>query len=179
MHLLYNQILTSSHIDTDCDVLFIDECTKKQCPCMEVINKSTLGCLYSVGDIFQIESNFGNWFNIVRSVKDFVFELEEPYRSKNQSLLTVWKKVRELDEDILEHLARNDYTSDLDESIFERSVDDEIVLCLNYDGLYGINNINRFLQGNNPNPEVVWGVQTYRIGDPILFNESNRFHPLI
>ena len=177
------KFLTSSHIDTDCDVLFIDECsTVSNAHMYEVINKSTFKLLVLVGDIFQIESiTFGNWFNIVRSFvpKTSVFELEEPYRSKNQSLLTVWKKVRELDEDILEHLARNDYTSDLDESIFERSVDDEIVLCLNYDGLYGINNINRFLQGNNPNPEVVWGVQTYRIGDPILFNESNRFHPLI
>lgn len=60
-----------------------------------------------------------------------------------------------------------------------KSAEDEIVLCLNYDGLYGINNINRFLQGNNSSPSVRIGVQTYKIGDPILFNESNRFAPLI
>lgn len=53
------------------------------------------------------------------------------------------------------------------------------ILCLNYDGLYGINNINRFLQSSNPSPEIVWGINTYKIGDPILFNESERFAPLI
>ncbi|MCS3485664.1 hypothetical protein M2369_003179 [Bacillus sp. JUb11] len=182
-HYTISKFLTYSHNDTDCDVLFIDECsTVSNANMYEVIRKSTFKLLVLVGDVFQIESiTFGNWFNIVRSFvpKTSIFELEKPYRSKNDNLLTVWNKIRELDDDILEHLARNNYSSDLDESIFERSTDDEIVLCLNYDGLYGINNINKFLQGSNPNPEVVWGVQTYKIGDPILFNESNRFHPLI
>jgi ATP-dependent exoDNAse (exonuclease V) alpha subunit len=59
------------------------------------------------------------------------------------------------------------------------SEEDEIILCLNYDGLYGINNINRFLQGNNKNSPIQWGVQTYKVNDPILFNESERFAPLI
>ena len=52
-------------------------------------------------------------------------------------------------------------------------------MCLNYDGLYGINNINRFLQSNNTNPAVGWGINVYKIEDPILFNESERFAPLI
>ena len=52
-------------------------------------------------------------------------------------------------------------------------------MCLNYDGLYGINNINRFLQEANPNPAVPWGLLSYKIGDPILFGESDRFSPLI
>ena len=43
---------------------------------------------------------------------------------------------------------------------------------------YGINNINRFLQGNNKNEPIQW-VQVYKINDPILFNESERFAPLI
>ena len=59
------------------------------------------------------------------------------------------------------------------------STDDEVILCLNYDGLYGINNINRFLQSNNKNPAIEWGLLTYKIGDRILFNESQRFSPLI
>ena len=50
---------------------------------------------------------------------------------------------------------------------------------MNYDGLYGINNINRFIQENNPNPAVRWGMWTYKVGDPILFNESDRFVPLL
>ena len=42
-----------------------------------------------------------------------------------------------------------------------------------------INNINRFLQESNPNPSVTWGIQQYKIGDPILFNDSDRFSPVI
>ena len=76
-------------------------------------------------------------------------------------------------------MVKGKYTVKLDESIFEHSEEDEIILCLNYDGLYGINNINRFLQSSNPNPEIVWGINTYKIGDPVLFNESDRFAPLI
>lgn len=52
-------------------------------------------------------------------------------------------------------------------------------MCLNYDGLYGINNVNRFLQANNPNKAIYWGLWTYRIGDPIIFNESDRFERVI
>ena len=37
----------------------------------------------------------------------------------------------------------------------------------------------RFLQSSNSNPEIVWGINTYKIGDPVLFNESDRFAPLI
>ncbi len=54
------------------------------------------------------------------------------------------------------------YTTKVDESIFELAPEDEIVLCLNYDGLYGINNINRFLQSTNPNKAFVLGVWAYR-----------------
>jgi ATP-dependent exoDNAse (exonuclease V) alpha subunit len=55
----------------------------------------------------------------------------------------------------------------------------EAILCLNYDGLYGINNMNRFLQQNNTNPPIYWGIQCYKVNDPILFLESDRFSPLI
>jgi ATP-dependent exoDNAse (exonuclease V) alpha subunit len=63
--------------------------------------------------------------------------------------------------------------------VFDRKSEDEIILCLNYDGLYGINNINKFLQENNENPPVRWGLWTYKVGDPILFNESERFAPVL
>ena len=35
------------------------------------------------------------------------------------------------------------------------------------------------MQNSNPNESVVWGINTYKVGDPILFNESNIFSPLI
>ena len=52
-------------------------------------------------------------------------------------------------------------------------------MCLNYDGLYGINNVNRFLQSSNPNPPFTWGIETYKVNDPILFNEKSRFKPIL
>jgi ATP-dependent exoDNAse (exonuclease V) alpha subunit len=67
----------------------------------------------------------------------------------------------------------------LDESIFENFEDDEIILCLNYDGLYGINNINKFLQSNNMHNPIKWGDHIYKVNDPILFNETKRFGPSI
>jgi len=35
------------------------------------------------------------------------------------------------------------------------------------------------IQSNNVNPAVQWGINTYKVDDPILFNETNRFYPLI
>ena len=52
--------------------------------------------------------------------------------------------------------------------------DDEIVLCLNYDGLYGINNMNKILQSGNKNEAVVWNYHTYKVGDPIFVQGSVR-----
>lgn len=44
---------------------------------------------------------------------------------------------------------------------------------------YGINNINRFLQSSNPNPPVTWGPSIYKVGDPVVFNDTERFKPVI
>ena len=63
----------------------------------------------------------------------------------------------------------------LDKTLFEAQREDEIILCLNYDGLYGINNINRFLQSSNSGAATTWRVSTYKVGDPVLFNEIERF----
>ena len=81
--------------------------------------------------------------------------------------------------DVAEVLAACGMTSRLDETVLQRACNDEIVLCLNYDGLYGINNMNKLLQTGNANRPVSWNLHTYKVGDPVLFNESNRFHPLL
>lgn len=178
-----SKFLPDYNTNTECDILFIDECsTVSNKDMRSVLEKSTFKLLVLVGDVFQIEAIlFGNWFSIARTFvpETSASELSKPYRSTNKRLLTIWDRVRKLQDDILEPLVKGKYTVKLDESIFEHSEDDEIILCLNYDGLYGINNINRFLQSGNPNPEIVWGINTYKIGDPILFNESDRFAPLI
>ena len=175
--------LSDKNMAVSCDLLFIDECsTLSNKDMRDVLRKAKFKLLVLVGDVFQIESiRFGNWFSIARSFvpQTSVFELTHPYRSTDPALLTVWDRVRNLDMAILEPMVKNGYSARLDESIFDKSEADQIILCLNYDGLYGINNINRFLQSANPNPYTYWGVNLYKIGDPILFNESNRFAPLI
>ena len=173
----------NSHIHRNSDLVFdllvIDECsTVSNADLLKVLEKTTFKLLVLVGDVYQIESiQFGNWFSLIRSFipSTAVFELTTPYRAKNEMLLNFWNKVRNIDDDIAEIMVKSGYSAVLDNSLFEAQGLDEIILCLNYDGLYGINNINRFLQGSNPQPEVIWRDTTYKINDPVLFNETRRF----
>ena len=165
------------------DLLVIDECsTVSNTDLLKVLEKTKFKLLVLVGDVYQIESiQFGNWFTIIRSFipSTSIFELTTPFRTKSDSLLTFWNSVRNIDDDIAESMARFNYSTVLDKSLFEVQGKDEIILCLNYDGLYGINNINRFLQASNQGSATVWRDSTYKIGDPVLFNETERFRPLI
>ena len=172
-----------SVIEPEYDLVVIDECsTVSNSDLIKVLEKSSFKLLVLVGDVFQIESiQFGNWFAAIRSFipATSIFELTTPFRTKNSGLLQLWDKVRNIDNDIAEVIAQGGYSAVLDESLFEESRGDEIILCLNYDGLYGINNVNRFLQSSNSNQAVEWGVTTYKVGDPILFDETERFKPVI
>lgn len=165
--------------DTKCTILFIDESsTVNNKDMLDILNRASFTLIVLVGDIFQIESiRFGNWFEISKEFlpKNTIFELTHPWRSKNKNLLDLWDKVRNIKDDISEHIQRNGYSVKLDESIFENHKDDEIILCFHYDGVYGINNINRFLQTNNPHKPIEWGSLIYKINDPILFNDTKRF----
>ena len=164
-------------------LVVIDESsTVSNASLLKVLEKTSFDLLVLVGDVYQIESiEFGNWFGTIRSYlpQESVFELTEPFRTTDQNLLTFWNRVRNLDDSIEESLAKNGYSTVLGASLFERQSADEIVLCLNYDGLYGINNVNRFLQASNPNPAVAWSEAVYKAGDPILFNDSDRFRGVI
>jgi len=170
---------TSGHFD----VVVIDECsTVSNAAFLEVLANTDFDLLVLVGDVYQIESiEFGNWFGTIRSYipPESVHELTHPFRTTDEALLTLWDRVRNLDDRIEESLSKNEYSKELGESLFTRHGADEIVLCLNYDGLYGINNVNRFLQASNPNPAYVWGEAVYKVDDPVLFNETDRFRPLI
>ena len=133
-----------------------------------------------MGDTYQIEAiGFGNWFSIAKNVMpDYCcHELTTPYRSTDTYLKNLWDEVRNM-QDVnvaLERMVRSDYSHVIDEDIFQPKADDEIILCLNYGGLYGLNNINKLLQLNNPSPAVTIGVWQFKAGDPILFNDSERF----
>lgn len=165
------------------DVLVIDECsTVSNAHLLKVLEYTSFDLLVLVGDVYQIESiEFGNWFSTIRSYvpPESVFELTKPFRTSDEALLTLWDRVRNLDDRIVESISKNGYASVLGDSLFTSRGDDEIVLCLNYDGLYGINNVNRFLQASNPNPPIEWSDSTYKINDPVLFNETDRFGKVI
>lgn len=177
-----SQIYSSSAV-TDYDIVMIDECsTVSNSDLIKVLNTTSYRLLVLVGDVYQIEAiKFGNWFSIIRSFipSTSIFELTTPFRTNSTSLLSFWDKVRNIEPDIAEAIARNGYSTTLDKSLFAAQRDDEIILCLNYDGLYGINNVNRFLQSSNPNPAILWRASTYKVGDPVLFNETERFRPII
>lgn len=165
------------------DVLVIDECsTVSNADLLAILETTSFKLLVLVGDVFQIESiRFGNWFNVIRSyiAPASIFELDTLYRTSSTALKDLWNKVRKVEDGITEAIARNGYATDLDATLFAKHDADDIILALNYDGLYGINNINRFLQASNPHPTVFWGPSVFKVGDPVLFTDTNRFKPLI
>ncbi len=167
----------------DIDLLVIDECsTVSNADMSNVLSRGGFKLLLLVGDTYQIEAiRLGSWFDMARSFlyKHCLFELEQPWRTASDDLKTLWDSVRLIKDDIPEHLVAFDISRNLDETLFKPFCDDEIILCLNYDGLYGINNINRMLQTSKHSRAVRWGLHVYQIGDPILFNESNRFAPVL
>lgn len=115
----------------------------------ELLEMVSFKHLLLVGDTYQINSiRFGNWFTALRNFlpSTSVFELTTPYRTKNQRLLFLWSKVSAMDDNIQEIIDKQSCSLKVDESLLSSAGDDKAVLCLNYDGLYGINNINRFLQ---------------------------------
>ena len=169
--------------DSTTAIVFIDECSTVDNFAMKNLLEN-LKCrlLVLVGDIFQIRSiKFGNWFSLAHYflTPEVIYELNTPYRSKNSNMIELWNKVRKLDERTEEFIAIKHYSSEIDDSIFTHDNPDEVILCLNYDGLYGINNINRFLQSDNPNPAFYWDSWVYKVNDPIIFNEFNRFYPTL
>ena len=84
-------------------------------------------------------------------------------------LTQVWNSVSECKrKNILELLSAFEMTEEIGEDIFNVH-ENEVVLCLNYDGLYGINNINRYLQAKNHNTQYEYQQNIYKVGDPVVF----------
>nr|DAS34358.1 MAG TPA: ATP dependent DNA helicase [Caudoviricetes sp.] len=165
------------------ELLVIDECsTVSNSDMVSILKNAKFNRLLLVGDTYQIDAiQFGNWFSVLKSFlpESAVFELTRPHRTKDKYLLELWDKVRNMDDAAKEYLEKESYSLKVDSSLLSSLNEGEAILCLNYDGLYGINNINRFLQESNPNPAVRWDVQYYKVGDPILFLDSDRFKPVI
>ena len=154
--------LKRGNVNATYDILIMDECSMVSNSDMrKVLEKANYKLLVLVGDTYQIEAiSFGNWFSLAKYFlpRKTWNELTTPFRAKNDELLKLWTKVRKMEDDITEHLVNYGYSSVLNESIFQQNSSDEIILCLNYNGLYGINNINRFLQNNNSSQGIQWGL---------------------
>lgn len=169
----------------DSDIIFIDECsTVSNDDILRILKYKKFKKIVLVGDVYQIESiDFGNWFYLCKNLlpKHCIFELDDTHRTKKECLKLYWKAVRNSDDNVREIASRGHFTKPINQFIknYEDNGEDQIVLCLNYDGLYGINNLNRLLQEKNPNIAIDWGVHSYKIGDPIIFTESSRFAPVL
>ncbi len=168
---------------SDCEVLFIDECSMiSNEDITTILNKQKYKAIVMVGDVCQIESiKYSNWFQLGSRYfgTNTKFELSEIHRTDDKDLLELWNCVRNDNPKAVNILSNQEYTQPLSEEIFKEEIKDEIVLCLNYDGMYGINNINKIKQAANPNPEFSFGIDTYKKGDRILFNDCPRFRDFL
>ena len=97
------------------------------------------------------------------------------WRTDKEELKSLWNEIREKRPIITEKLSMDGpFSEDLGENIFKRE-DDEVVLCLNYDGKFGLNNMNQYFQNaNTQSEEVFWAEWTFKIGDPIVFVDTKR-----
>lgn len=174
----YNQ-----YDDNNYDILIIDECSMiSNKDMLKAIKKQRYKLVILAGDVFQIESiKYGNWFSLSYYLfkNEFVYDLIQTNRTDDIELLELWKMIRDNDDNALNKINSQEYSSPIDfKEIFNKKDTDEIILCLNYDGLYGINNINKVLQEKNSNIEYTIGVDTFKIEDPIVFNDCPRFRDL-
>lgn len=173
---------TNSNLTSDYDIIFVDECStidnRTMVQLLQKINKESL--LVFAGDIYQIESiDFGNWFFYAKEVlpEKSIVELNSTWRTQMKNIKDLWEEVRFLRPLITEMLVIDGpFSENIGKNIFVKSDDDEVVLCLNYDGKFGLNSINSYFQDANPSVDVFyWSEWKYKIGDPVLFNENKRF----
>ena len=167
----------------DYDIIFIDECStidnRTMAAFLDKVESDTF--LVLAGDIYQIESiEFGNWFYYAKdiiNIKGANVELLSTWRTKDTNLISLWNEVRDKESLITEKLVIDGpFSEDIGSGIFKKLAKDEVILCLNYDGKFGLNNINNYFQNANSSKEVVyWQEWSYKEGDPILFNDTARF----
>lgn len=163
----------------NCDILIVDESSMvSNTDMLNILNKMNYKGIILVGDVYQIEPiEYGNWFKLCsKYFNDGVsFELDMTHRTSDDDLKLLWNYVRVNDKHAINLMNNKEYSHIISEEIFNRDDDEEIILCLNYDGMYGINNINRVMQSRNPSKPYYFGVDTFKINDPILFNDCPRF----
>lgn len=167
---------------SDYDIIFVDECsTIDNRTMVQLLNKiSKESLLIFAGDTYQIESiDFGNWFFYAKEIlpRKAIVELNSTWRTKSENIKSLWEEVRYLRPYITEKLVIDGpFSENIGKNIFVKNDEDEVVLCLNYDGKFGLNSINGYFQDANPSKDVFcWSEWKYKIGDPVLFNDNKRF----
>lgn len=167
------------------DIVFVDECSTIDNRSMnDLLNKlDSNALLVLAGDTYQIESiDFGNWFLYAKDIinSKSTVELTNTWRTDIDAIISLWDEVRFRKPLITEKLVIDGpFSENLSDGIFSKAENDEVVLCLNYDGKFGLNNINNYFQDSNEQNEAFsWKEWIYKIGDPILFNDSKRFPEL-
>lgn len=161
------------------NLLVVDECsTVSNSEMSKVLKKKEFERIVLVGDEEQIESiKFGNWFGILNiRLGAGAYNLSMNHRTQDNNLRFLWETTREYKDNLETIVSSGNWLKELNNNLFEKGpLQEEIILCLNYDGLYGINNINRYMQELNNGKVVSWNVWTFKVGDNILFNESYYF----
>lgn len=163
------------------DIVFIDECSTIDNRTMELLlgKISNDALIVMSGDIYQIESiDFGNCFFYAKDIvkaKGASIELSSTWRTEKEELKGLWKAVREKSTIVTEMLSmEGPFSENLGENIFHLD-EDEVVLCLNYDGKFGLNNMNQYFQNANTNSKAFsWEEWSYKIGDRIIFTNTRR-----
>lgn len=162
------------------NMVIIDECsTISNADMKTILSKIKPDLLLLVGDEYQIESvQFGNWFSLLQRFlpeKSFV-RLDNCFRTSSSAIKEIWNNVRDIRQGLSEMFKNYMVSKPIDEEFFRTTGgENSITLCLNYAGLYGINNINKILQSKNRNHEVRWRDHAYKVGDPIVFRDTYRF----
>ena len=136
--------------------------------------------LVLAGDTYQIESiDFGNWFTYAKDIiktKGSNVELVSTWRTKDPGLIELWNETRNKGALITEKLVIDGpFSENIGEGVLNSEIMDEVILCLNYDGKFGLNNMNSYFQNANTETAVVWRDWKYKVGDHILFNDTDRF----
>ena len=179
----FSTVEKATHSPHSVTLLIIDESSvvsnRDLC---SVLEKTTFEKVVFAGDPCQLQSiEFGNWFDLgLKIFKTITFELKKSYRGNGYPRLQeLWKIVREGGPDIAKSLADLHASKPLGKEIFKRENEDEVVLCLNYNGLYGINCINDYLQSANPESPFEINHRIFKAHDPILFIETARFGSIL
>ncbi|MXR38984.1 DUF2075 domain-containing protein [Mycoplasma hyorhinis] len=172
--------------DNNYDILIVDECSMiSNKDFYGILSKAKFKKLILVGDEKQIAPiRFGNWFNLILNDTHFekiTYELTNIKRTESDRLQNLWQETRRLAnpdcdssgyKKIYALLVKYEILATLEDLFLEEWIDtaDQVILTWNYEGLFGINNINNYFQEKNTNEIYEFGFKKFKKGDPVLFS---------